>query len=377
MITKSEDMIQRGRDFTEKYIKPIAKELDENNRFPMELKDDMAAEGFLGIHYPKEYGGLGLDAYTAYATNAELAKGSAGISLLFTVHWMAVDTIIKYGSDEIKEKYLRDLVTGKKIAAYSLSEFHAGSDASAIKTTAEKVEDGWLLNGAKYFCTNGGIADIYVLTCKTDVEKGTNGISVFILEKGQDGFNIGPYNNKMGCRSSATTSLFLNNCLIPQGNIIGAENEGFKMSMYGLCGGRVGMSAMGIGIAEATLDEAATYANKRIAFGKPLSKLFSVQEMISDSYVKLQASKLLLKMVCEKIDSGKNFAFESSVAKLSAADMVNTACHNAVQIFGGHGYMKDNDVERFARDGRLMDIGVGSSEVLKMVVGSTVLNMYK
>lgn len=374
---KREDMIRRARGFTEKFIKPIAKEIDESNRFPIELKEYMEEQGFFGIHYPKEYGGLGLDSYTAYSVVAEIAKESAGISLMFSVHWMAVDTIIKYGSDEIKEKYLKDLVTGKKIAAYSLSEFQAGSDASGIKTTAKKIGNEWALNGSKYFCTNGGIADIYVLTCKTNIEKAAKGISVFIIEKDEPGFTIGPYENKMGCRSSATTSLTLNNCLIPMGNIIGKENEGFKISMYGLCGGRVGMAAMGIGIAQSALDEASTYANKRIAFGKPLSKLFAVQEMISDSYVKLQSSELLLKMTCEKIDSGKNFSLESTVAKLSAADMVNTVCYNAVQIFGGHGYLKNNKVERFARDGRLMDIGVGSSEVLKMVVGSSVLNMYK
>lgn len=371
-IGNDSDVVESARVFCASRLRPIARDLDKNSRFPEELLGTMAEAGFFGLNYPMEYGGGGYDSVTTHMVAKELAKASAGVALTLHVHWMAVDVLLKFGTEAQKEKYLPDLLKGKKIAAYNISEVQAGSDAAAIKAVAENTGAGWTLNGAKYFCTNGGLADIYLVALKTDAAAGAKGISMFIVEKGTPGFAIGASEEKMGCRSSYTTGLTFKHCLIPHDNMIGKLNEGFKIAMYGLVGGRLGMASMGLGIAEAALETAAEYANRRIAFGKPLSSLFAVQEMLADMYVKLEAAKLLVLETAKKRDSGKDYALETSVAKIFVAEVVTEVCHKALQIFGGHGYMKYKDVERYARDARLLDIGVGTSEVLKMVVGSAV-----
>ena len=304
----------------------------------------------------------------------EIAKGSAGIALLFIVHWMAVDVLIKFGTDKQKNKHLEDLLSGKKIAAFCLTEPQAGSDLTAIETTATETKNGWNLNGKKYFCTNGDLADIYFIACKTKDGEGNNGMSLFMVENETDGLKVGSQIEKMGCRSSNTTTLLLKDCLIPHENIIGEINQGFKIAMYGLTKGRLGMASMGLGIAESAFEVAVEYANKREAFGKSIGNLYSVQEMITDMHVKIEASKLLIRKCCNKREQGGNYATESSVAKIFVAESVNKVCHNALQILGGHGYVKNNNVERYARDARLIDIGVGSSEVLKMTVGNIILS---
>lgn len=366
------DAIERVRVFCQNHLQPLARELDLKGRFPAELLGIMAEEGFFGMNYPVEYGGRGYDSVTTQMAAKELAKASAGVALTFHVHWMAVDVLLKYGTEDQKQKYLYDLLLGRKIAAYDISEAQAGSDAAGIKSVAVNTDVGWSLNGAKYFCTNGGLADLYFVALKTDVDAGAKGISMFIVEKGTPGLTIGTPEEKMGCRSSYTTGLTFKNCLISHDNLIGKQNEGFKIAMHGLVGGRLGMASLGLGIAEAALEAAAEYANRRIAFGKPLNTIFSVQEMLADMYVKLEAAKLLVLETAKKRDSGNDYALDTSVAKIFVADVTNEICHKALQIFGGHGYMKYNNLERYARDARLLNIGVGTSEVLKMVVGSAV-----
>lgn len=366
------NLVESAKVFCKNYLQPIAKELDIQCRFPHELLGPMAEAGFFGMNYPKEYGGGGYDSVTTHMVAKEFAKVSAGVALTLHVHWMAADVLLKFGTEAQKEKYLPDLLKGKKIAAFDISEAQAGSDAAGMKSTAENTDAGWILNGTKYFCTNGGLADIYLVAVKTDAEAGAKGISMFIVEKETPGFEIGVPEEKMGCRSSYTTGLTFKNCVIAQDNLIGKMNEGFKVAMYGLVGGRLGMASMGLGIAEAALEIAAEYANRRRAFGKPLNTLFAIQEMLADMYVKCEAATLLVMETAKKRDSGKDYALETSVAKLFVAEVVNEVCHKALQIFGGHGYMKYNDLERYARDARLLDIGVGTSEVLKMVVGSAV-----
>ncbi|WP_407308867.1 acyl-CoA dehydrogenase family protein [Desulfosporosinus sp. SB140] len=369
------DVIERTRIFCKNHLRPIARDLDLECRFPSELSGTMAEEGFFGMNYPTEYGGGGCDSVTTHMFAKELAKASAGVALTFHVHWMAVDVLLKFGTEAQKQKYLPDLLQGKKIAAYDISEAQAGSDAAGIKSVAANTDAGWVLNGAKYFCTNGGLADIYLVAFKTDVDAGAKGISMFVVEKGMPGFAIGAPEEKMGCRSSYTTGLSFKDCVIPHDNIIGKINDGFKIAMYGLVGGRLGMASMGLGIAEGALETAAEYSNRRNAFGKPLNTLFSVQEMLADMYVKLEAANLLVFATAKKRDSGKDYALDTSVAKIFVAEVVNEVCYKALQIFGGHGYMKYNDLERYARDARLLDIGMGTSEVLKMVVGSAVAKM--
>lgn len=366
------DIVITAREFCTARLKPIARELDEQGRFPTELLTPMAEAGFFGLNYPAEYGGGGYDSAITHQVAKEFAKVSAGVALTLHVHWMAIDVLLKFGSEEQKRKYLPDLVQGKKIAAYTISEVQAGSDAAAIRAEAFRTDNVWSLNGAKYFCTNGGLADIYLVAFKTDPDAGAKGISMFIIEKGTPGFQIGTVEEKMGCRSSVTTSLVFQDCQVAPDRLVGNVNDGFKIAMYGLVGGRLGMASMGLGIAEAALETAAKYVNRRIAFGKPLSSLYAVQAMLAEMYVKIQAADLLVFETARKRDSGMDYSLASSVAKLFVSEMVTEVCHKALQVFGGHGYMKYNDPERFARDARLLDIGVGASEVLKMVVGTTV-----
>ena len=371
------DMIERTKIFCKNSLQPIARELDKNSRFPTELLSEMGEIGLFGMNYGVEYGGGGYDSVITHRVAQEIAKASAGVALTLHVHWMAIDVLLKYGTEAQKLKFLPLLLQGKKVAAYTISEVQAGSDAAGIQASAVRNDAGWVLNGAKYFCTNGGLADIYFIAFKTAVDAGAKGISMFIIEKGTTGFTIGEPDEKMGCRSSYTTGLTFNNCIIPHDHILGNMNEGFKIAMFGLVGGRLGMASMGLGIAEAALESSAKYANKRIAFGKPLSALFAVQEMLADMYVKLEAAKLLVYDTAKKRDSGKDYALETSVAKLFVTEVVNAVSQKAVQILGGHGYMKYNDVERYARDARLLDIGVGASEVLKMVIGGAVAKSVK
>ncbi|QDR83470.1 acyl-CoA dehydrogenase family protein [Sporomusa termitida] len=375
MQTKNTAMLTNARDFCKTRLTPIAKQLDEAGRFPQEFLSEMGQAGFLGINYPAEYGGKDCDALTAYKVIEEFGKVSAGVALTVHVHWMVADIILKYGSDEQKQKYLPSLLKGEKVGAFCVSEFQAGSDAAAIRAAAKKTDRGWIAEGPKWFCTNGGLADIYLIGFKTDPEAGAKGISMFIVEKGTPGFTIGEPEGKMGCRSSVTTGLNFNDCVLGEGTLIGKVNEGFKVAMYALIAGRLGMAAMGLGIAEAALAAAAGYANKRTAFGKPLTALFSVQEMLADMHVKIEGARLLVYDAAAKRSNGKDYSLEGSVAKLFVAETVNVTCHKALQIFGGHGYMKYYDIERIARDGRLIDIGVGASEVLKMVVGGAVAKL--
>ena len=372
MELRNNEMISKAREFCKTQLCPIARDLDRDYRFPTELVGRMAKEGIWGINFPVEYGGEGYDAVTAYSVVEEVAKVSAGVALTLHVHWMAAGILLKFGTDAQKQKYLPSLLKGEKIGAFCLSEVQAGSDAAAITAAATKTENGWVLNGPKWFCTNGGLADIYLIGFKTDPNAGAKGISMFIVEKGTPGFEIGSPEEKMGCRSSVTTGLNFKNCVVREDAGIGGINSGFKVAMDALVAGRLGMAAMGLGIAEAALETAAKYANKRVAFGKPLSALFSIQEMLADMYVKTEAARLLVNDAANKCSNGIDYSLESSIAKLFVAETVNEACHKALQVFGGHGYMKYNDIERYARDGRLLDVGVGASEVLKMVVGGAV-----
>jgi len=373
---KDSAVIRAAAEFAQTKLAPIAAKLDEEGRAPVELFEEMAALGFFGMRYPRELGGGGYTATESYLAIAEIAKASAGVALLIEVHWMAVDALLKFGTDDQKSRWIPDLLSGRQIAAYTISEACAGSDAAGITTTAEAVEGGYRLNGAKYFSTNGGVADLYVIAAKTDPAAGGRGISVFVLEKDMPGFVISPNVQKMGCRSSEMTALSLKDCFVPAENRLGAENGGFKVAMYGLVGGRLGMAAMGLGIAEAAMESSLAYANRRTAFGAPLAKLPAIQTMAAEMHVKVEAVRNMLLAVTEKQDAGEDYVLDTSVVKVFAAEAVNEVCHKALQIYGGHGYVKGNPAERYYRDGRLMDIGVGATEVLKQVIGSTALKQY-
>ncbi len=372
-----DEMIAKAKSFNENHLFPIAKKLDDENRPPVELFQIMKNEGFFGMNYAKEYGGGDLSSKTTYDVYTEIAKASAGVALTLHVHYMAIDAILKFGTEEQKDLWLPKLVSGEKIGAYSISEVEAGSDAASLTCVATKTDDGYVLNGSKYFCTNGEIADIYVVAVKTDIDAGGKGISVLIVEKESEGMTISKPLDKTGCRSSITTAVNFKDCFVRAENLLGAENGGFKVAMYGLISGRLGMASMGIGIAEACLNEACKYANKRIAFGKPISALYSIQEKIANMHTKIEVAKSYMDTVTEKRDKGIDYSLESSIIKVFVAQTVNEVCHGAIQVFGGHGYIKSANVERYSRDGRLMDIGVGATEVLNMVIGSSILRSKK
>jgi alkylation response protein AidB-like acyl-CoA dehydrogenase len=372
---KSKELLRAAQTFAQNRLQPIAHELDKSARFPTDSRAEMMAAGFFGMHYPESYGGGGYDALSAHLVMKELAKASAGVTLTLIVHFMAIDVLLKFGSQEQKQRYLPDLISGRKIAAYTISEMQAGSDAAAINAVAQKHQNGWLLNGKKYFATNGGLADLYFVAFKTEPEQGAKGISMFVIEKGAAGFHIGGNEEKMGCRSSVLTSLSFSDCLAPQDSLIGNVNDGFKIAMYGLAGGRLGMAAMGAGIAEAALQEAIIYANNRIVFNKPLNSLFSAQRMLADMYVKIEAANLLLEKTARKRDAGQDYSLDSSIVKLFVAEAAIDICRQTVQIYGGHGYMRAHNAERYLRDASLMSIGVGCSEVLQMVVGTAVCKL--
>ncbi|SDM34591.1 butyryl-CoA dehydrogenase [Megasphaera paucivorans] len=367
-----EEFLQQVRAFCRHQLQPKARELDRDSRFPKELLPEMRTCGLFGSSYDPQYGGRGYSFLTAYAVLTLLAKASAGVALTLIVQWMAVDVLRQFGTEQQKQTYLPGLIRGEKIATYTISEVQAGSDAAAITTTATARDGGWQLDGAKFFATNGGLAEVYIIAAKTAPELGAKGISLFLVEKGTPGFTVGPSEEKLGCRSSRTTALHFDHCLIRDDQRIGPVNGGFKIAMYGLVSGRLGMAAMGLGIAEAALQDAVSYANTRVVFGKPLVSLFAIQEKIADMYVQIQAAEHMVRAAAEKRDTQAEYSLEASTAKLFVSRVITDICHQALQIYGGHGYMKYNDVERYARDARLLDIGVGASEVLKMVVGMTI-----
>ncbi|MDK2867585.1 MAG: hypothetical protein PWP51_2864 [Clostridiales bacterium] len=373
----AQKMIETACQFSKEHIAPIAESLDEVNRCPTELIVLMQKEGFFSAPYPVAEGGLGFSQAESWAIVRALSKESAGIGLMYVVHWMAVDVLIKYGSEALKSKYLSDMIRGIKLASYAISEIKAGSDAASMTCQAILTDDSLCLNGNKFFVTNGGFADLFVVAFKTSPEMGTKGISLAVVEREYEGVKISYLANKMGFRSSSTTNLILKDCIIPRSNCIGDINRGYKIALDGLVGGRMGMAALGIAIGEAAMENALLYANKRIAYGKPIAGLYSIQQKAAEMHQLLEAAHALFEKTCTLRDHGDDYSLAASTAKVFTAKAVDKICHEAVQCLGGHGYLKNHAVERYQRDGRLIHIGVGTTEVLEMVIGAQILGRYK
>ncbi|NLY50519.1 MAG: acyl-CoA dehydrogenase [Firmicutes bacterium] len=364
------------REFTEKEVAPYDAEMDEANDLNWDIIRKMSEAGMFGIPFPEEYGGSNMGSVAAAITTMELARGSASVALTLDAHWLATEPIALFGTEEHKKKYLPDLATGKKLAAFSLTEPGAGSDAAAITSTAVKDGDEWVLNGTKAWVTNGGAADVYLLAVKTDPTKGARGISTFIVEKGTPGFIIGKKEDKMGCRGSVQTELAMDNCRVPAASLLGNEGEGFKIGMTTLDFGRVCVGAIGVGLAQAAMERAARYANQRQAFGGPLAKLQAVQFKIADMAMGIEAARLLVYYSAWLRDQGKRYTKEAAMIKVVGAEVAMSAAREAIQIFGGNGYSREYPVERLLRDAKLMEIGEGALEVLRMVIGTTVLREF-
>ena len=362
------------KEFAEKEVKPLAQDVDENEQFPVETVAKMAKAGFLGIPVPKEYGGQGCDPLTYVMCVEELSKVCATTGVIVSAHTSLCASLIdQFGTPAQKEKYLTPLAKGEKLGAFGLTEPGAGTDAAGQQTTAVLEGDNYILNGSKIFITNGGVADTFIIFAMTDKSQGTRGISAFIVEKNFPGFSIGKLEEKMGIRASSTTELIMENCVVPKENLIGREGKGFGIAMKTLDGGRIGIAAQALGIAEGALEEAVAYMKERKQFGRSLSAFQGLQWMVAEMDTKIEAARFLVyKAACLK-EEGKPYSIDAARAKLFAADVAMEVTTKAVQLFGGYGYTKEYPVERMMRDAKITEIYEGTSEVQKMVIAGSIL----
>ena len=360
------------REFAENEVKPLAQEIDEEERFPRETVEKMAKLGMLGIPFPKRYGGAGGDNLAYALCVEELAKHCGTTSVIVCAHTsLCCYPIYAFGTEEQKMKYLPDLLSGRKLGAFGLTEPNAGSDASGQQTVAELDESGenYILNGSKCFITNGTVAETFVVFAMTDKHAGNHGISAFIVEESFPGFSIGKHEKKMGIRGSATSDLIFEDCVVPRENLLGKEGKGFRVAMGTLDGGRVGVAAQALGIGEGAIDEAVKYTQERVQFGRRLSQFQNTQFQLADMRTRADAAQLLVYRAAAAKDAGDpKCGYYSSMAKLFAAEMSSDATRRAVQLFGGYGYTREYPVERMMRDAKITEIYEGTSEVQRMVI---------
>lgn len=360
--------------FAEREVKPLAQDVDEQERFPRETVEKMKKTGLLGISIPKVYGGQGCDALTYVLCVEELSRVCATTGVIVAAHTsLACDPLLKFGTEAQKQKYLVPLANGTKIGAFGLTEPNAGTDASGQQTKAVLEGGDYILNGTKVFITNGGVADIYIIFAMTDKSKGTRGITAFIVEKGTPGFSIGKKELKLGIRGSATTELIFENCRIPMENMLGIEGKGFSIAMETLDGGRLGIAAQALGISEGAFDEAVKYVKERKQFNRPLAAFQNTQFVLAELKTKIEASRYLIYHAATRKEKKQNISMEAAMAKLYAAETAMTVTTKCVQLLGGYGYTRDYPVERMMRDAKITEIYEGTSEVQKMVISSAIL----
>lgn len=373
-LTDEQKMLQKMvREFAVNEVEPTAAERDEEERFDRTLFDQMAALGLAGIPWPEQYGGIGADYLSYVIAVEELSRVCASTGVTLSAHVsLASWPIYKYGNEEQKQNFLKRLAEGSALGAYALSEPGAGSDVASMKMTAKKDGDDYVLNGSKVWITNGGVADIYVVFAKTDTDAKHRGISAFIVEKGTAGFEFGKKEKKLGIRSSPTTELIFENCRIPKENMLGEEGEGFKIAMTTLDGGRSGIAAQAVGIAQGALDKASDYAKEREQFGKPIAHNQGVSFKLADMATETEAARLLTYRAAWLESEGKAYSDASAMAKLYAGDAAMRHTVEAVQIFGGYGYTKDYPVERYMRDAKITQIYEGTNEIQRLVIGRSV-----
>jgi hypothetical protein len=362
------------RDFAEKNIRPVIMEYDETQKFPMEIMKQLGELGFLGILVPEEFGGAGLG-YIEYALIIEeLSKVDPSIGLSVAAHnGLCTNHINLFGNESQKKKYLPDLAGGKKIGAWGLTESYSGSDAAGLKSYAVKEGDDWILNGSKQFTTHGTFGETYVVMAITDKEAGKKGISAFILEKGMDGLIIGKKENKLGMRASDTTQLAFENCRVPAENLLGEEGMGFINSMKVLEGGRISIAACSVGLAQGCLDASLKYSQERKQFNTTLSNFQAIQFKLSEMATNIEAARILTYRAASMKDAGIPNTKEAAEAKLFASEIAEKAASEAVQIFGGYGFIKEYPVEKFYRDVKLLTIGEGTSEIQRIVIARDLL----
>ena len=368
--TKTQQLfLQMIREFAEKEVKPLAAEIDDEERFPAETIEKMARLGIMGIPVPKEYGGAGGDNVLYTMAVEELSRVCATTGVVVSAHTsLCCAPIMEHGTEEQKRKYLPKLASGEWIGAFGLTEPNAGTDASAQQTTAVREGDHYVLNGNKIFITNASAANVFIIMAMTDKSQGTRGISAFIVERDFPGFSVGKKEKKLGIRGSATCELIMENCIVPAENLLGKEGKGFSIAMKTLDGGRIGIASQALGIAQGAMDETVKYTKERKQFGKPIAKFQNTQFQMADLETRIQAARLLVRRAAWKKDRKEPYSADAAMAKLFAAETAMDMTTKAVQFHGGYGYTREYPVERMMRDAKITEIYEGTSEVQRMVI---------
>ncbi|MER3445934.1 MAG: acyl-CoA dehydrogenase [Candidatus Dadabacteria bacterium] len=374
-LTEEQQMIRDlARDFAENEIKPIAAEIDREGRFPSELVKKMGELGFMGIFVPEQYGGSGMDTFTYVLALEEVCKACASTGVIMSVNNSLVcEPIYRFGNEEQKKEYLPHLAKGEKLGCFSLSEPAAGSDAGSLRTTATRDGGYYVINGTKNWITNGPEADVIVLFASTDLSKKHRGITAFIVDKETPGVIVGKIEHKLGIRASSTSQIIFEDCRVPVENRLGQEGDGFKIAMQTLDGGRIGIGAQAVGIAQAAFEEAVRYSKEREAFNQPISNFQGIQFMIADMAMRIEAARLLVWQAARMKNRKVKFTKQSAMAKLFASETAMWVTTKAIQIHGGYGYTTDYPAERHFRDAKITEIYEGTSEIQRIVIASNVL----
>jgi len=369
LLTDEQKMIQElSRKIAEEKVRPVAAKHDISEEYPWEILKVIAESDLFGLFIPEEYGGMGVGVLNLCIATEELSRACGGIAVCYAASALGTFPIVLFGNEEQKKKYLPDLAKGKKVAAFGITEPEAGSDASGIKTTAKKVGDHYVLNGLKHFITNGGDAETYVVIAMTDKSKGARGASAFILEKGMPGFTFGKKEDKMGIRASSTRELIFTDCKVPAANLLSKEGMGFIVTMKTFDMSRPGVAAQALGIGQGALDLAVKYARERVQFGKSISSFQGIQWMLADMATEIEAARALVYSTARMVDAGKSVAKESAMAKMFASDVAMKVTVDALQIFGGYGYMKDYPIEKFVRDAKITQIYEGTNQIQRSII---------
>ena len=375
LLTEQQIMVRDlARKIAKEKIAPVAAEHDEKETFPWDIMKVLAESDLCGVYVEEKYGGLGGGAMELCLVTEELSRACGGIAICFAATALGTYPIILSGNDQQKQKYLPDIASGKKLAAFALTEAGAGSDAGAIATTARKEGDHYVLNGVKQWITNGGEAEVYTVIAMTDREKGARGASAFIVEKGIPGFDFGKKENKLGIRASATRELIFTECKVPKENILGREGMGFIVAMKTFDKSRPGVAAQAVGIAQGALDHAVKYSRERKQFGKPISSFQGLQFMLADMATEVEAARALTYAVARMVDAGaRDVSKESAMVKLFASDVAMKVTTDAVQVLGGYGYMRDYPVEKYMRDAKITQIYEGTNQIQRNVIALELL----
>ena len=374
-LSDEQELAQRAaRDFASEKVLPLAAEIDEQGKIPPALLAEMGALGFMGAYVPERYGGSGLDTVSYILIVEEINRACASTGVVLSSHLsLAIEPILEYGTVAQKEHFLPAMARGERIGCFALSEPASGSDAAAMRTSARRDGDSWVLNGTKNFITNGSLSDVAVVFAQTDPAKRHKGIAAFIVEKGTAGFSVGKLEKKLGIRGSDTAQLIFADCRVPAANLLGEVGDGFKIALSTLDGGRISIAAQAVGIARACLEDSLGYAKEREAFGKKIAEFQAIQWMLADMATEIDAARLLTWRAASLKDAGQDHILAAAEAKLFASDVAVKAARDCVQIFGGYGYLKDFPAERHYRDAKITEIYEGTSEIMKLVIAEEIL----